>query len=95
MFLMQTQSLKNSNKKSFTSFSSGCISFLNVNVRSLKKHSEDLEAFMYSLESIQCMLGLTEISLGDSDHCLPFLIMSFSRFISKIRKANGGGVMLQ
>ena len=85
-FLMQTQSLKNSNKKSYTSFSNGCISFLNVNVRSLKSTLLTWKRLCIYLESIQCMLALTETSPGDSDDCLPFFIMGYSRLISQIRK---------
>ena len=64
-------------------------------MRSLKKHSEDLEAIVHSLESHPCILGLTETWLGGNDNCLLILIKAYIRFLLKIRKANGEAVMLQ
>ena len=55
--------------------------------------NSESEAIVHSLESHPCILGLTETWLGGNDNCLHILIKAYIRFLSKIRKTNGGGVM--
>ena len=62
--------------KNKTSISCSSLNLLNLNVRSLEKHLEDLEALAYSLESPPAdILCLTETWLSEKDD--PKLFFSY------------------
>ena len=68
---------------------------LNLNVRSLKKHLEDLEALAYSLESPPDILCLTETWLSEKDDPNPFLVTGYQNLLSKVCDSKGGGIMIE
>ena len=65
------------------------------NVRSIRKHINDLEALVYSLVSQPEILWLTEtwLGAGDDENC--FRVPGYNPSLIKIRSGKGGGVMLQ
>ena len=71
------------------------LSILNLNVRSLKKHSHDLEALIYSLESPPHILCLTETFLKEDDDIKSLLVTGYSQFLVKNRETRCGGGMIQ
>ena len=74
---------------------SSTLSVLNLKVRSLKKHLEDLEALVSSLESPPDILCLTETWLSENDNPQSFLVNGYKSILSKNRDSKGGGVMVQ
>ena len=71
------------------------MSILNVNVRSLKKHLNDLEAFIHSLESPPNLICLTETWLTDNDDIDSLLVPGYNIYAVKNRNTHGGGVTIQ
>ena len=62
---------------------SSSLSVLSLNVRSLKKHLEDLEALVSSRESPPDILCLTETRLLKNDNPHSFLVNGYKSIISK------------
>ena len=81
--------------KNKTSISCGSLIVLNLNVRSLKKHLEDLEALAYSLEVPPDTLCLTETQLSEQDDPKSFLVTGYQNRLSKFRDSKGEGIMIQ
>ena len=81
--------------KNKTSISCSSLNVLNLIVRSLKKHLEDLEALAYSLESPPDILCLTESWLSEKDDPKLFLVTGYQNLLSKVRDSKGGGIMIQ
>ena len=54
------------------------MSVLSVNVRSLKKHVNDLEALVHSLESLPDIICLTETWLSDNDDIDSLLVPGYN-----------------
>ena len=71
------------------------MSVLTANVRSLKKHLNDLEALIHSLESPPNLIGLTETWLTDNDDIDSLLVPGYNNYAVKNRNTHGGGVMIQ
>ena len=71
------------------------MSVLHVNVRSLKKNYQELEALITSLESPPEILCLTETWLSDSEEPENYLVCGYKRYCVKNRAHTGGGVMIQ
>ena len=71
------------------------MSILTVNVRSLKKHLNDLEALVHSLESPPNVICLTETWLTDNDDIDSLLVPGYKNYAIKNRNTHGGGVMIQ
>ena len=70
------------------------MSILTVNVRSLKKHLNDLEALVHSLESPPNVICLTETWLTDNDDIDSLLVPGYKNYAIKNRNTHGGGVMI-
>ena len=68
---------------------------LTVNVRSLKKHLNDLEALLHSLESPPNLICLTETWLTDNDYIDSLLVPGYNNYAVKNVNTLGGGVMIQ
>ena len=71
------------------------VNLLLSNARSLRKHHEDLEALLSSLESPINLLCLTETWLREIDDVNLFKITGFYTIITNTRKTRGGGTMIQ
>ena len=71
------------------------VNFLLSNVRSIKKHQDDLEALISSLESPINILFLTETWLNENDNINMYKIKGFQTVISNSRNTRGGGTMIQ
>ena len=71
------------------------MSILTVNVRSLKKHINDLEALVHSLESPPNIICLTETWLTENDDINSLLVPGYNNYAIKNRNTHGGGVMIQ
>ena len=71
------------------------VNLLLSNVGSLKKHHEDVEALLSSLESPINLLCLTETWLREIDDVNLFKITGFHTIITNTRKTRGGGTMIQ
>ena len=71
------------------------VNLLLSNVRSLKKHHEDVEALLSGLESPINLLCLTETWLREIDDVNLFKITGFHTIITNTRKTRGGGTMIQ
>ena len=71
------------------------ISIIHINIRSIKKHLDELEALILSLESPPDIICLTETWLTDNDKNESWLISGYNQCCRKKRKALGGGVMIQ
>ena len=71
------------------------ISILSVSVRSLKKHVNDLEALVHSLEFPPNVLCLTETWLTENDDIDSLLVPGYNNYAIKNRNTHGGGVMIQ
>ena len=71
------------------------LTILNLNVRSLKRHIEDLEALVHSLESPPDILCLTETWLSKNDDPKSLLVTGYQNVASKVRDSKGGGIMIQ
>ena len=65
--------------------SSKSISILHLNIRSLKKHLEDLEALVYCLESPPGIICLSETWLNEEDDPCNFLVKGYNNFANKDR----------
>ena len=76
-------------------WSNTCLSVLHLNIRSIRKHINDLEALVYSLESQPDILCLTEtwLGAGDDENC--FRVPGYNQSLTKHRGGKRGGVMLQ
>ena len=74
---------------------SSSISILSVNVRSLKKHLNDLETLVHSLEFPPNVLCLTETWLTENDDIDSLLVPGYNNYAIKNRNTHGGGVMIQ
>ena len=74
---------------------SSTLSVLSLNARSLKKHLEDLEALVSSLESSPDLLCLTETWLSENDNPQFFHVNGYKSVLSKNSDSKGGGVMVQ
>ena len=61
----------------------------------LKKHQDDLEALLSSLESPINILFLTETWLNENDNINMYKIKGFQTVISNSRNTRGGGTMIQ
>ena len=70
------------------------ISVLLINARSLKKHSEKLEAVVYSLESPPSIVAVTETWLDKEDDEKLYKLSGYS-VVSKPRPTRGGGILFQ
>ena len=71
------------------------ISILSVNVRSLKKHLNDLEALVHSLEFPPNVICLTETWLKENDVIDSLLLPGYNNYTIKNRNTLGRGVMIQ
>ncbi len=71
------------------------LSFLHVNVRSLKKNSIRLEALVYSFESPPSVICLSETWLQKQDDPRCFSLKGYKHVSSKSRDSRAGGVMIQ
>ena len=71
------------------------LTILHLNVRSLKRHIEDLEALVHSLESPPDFLCLTETWLSKNDDPKSLLVTGYQNVASKVRDSKGGGIMIQ
>ena len=71
------------------------VNLLLSNVQSLKKHLEDVETLLGSLESPMNLLGLTETRLREIDDVNLFKITGFHTIITNTKKTRGRGTMLQ
>ena len=90
LFFRTTNIIPSIKKRSNT-----CLSVLHLNVRSIRKHINDIEALVYSLESQPDILCLTEtwLGAGDDENC--FRVPGYNQSLIKNRSGKGGGVMLQ
>ena len=70
------------------------MSILNVIVRSLKKHLNNLEALVHSPESPPNVICLTETWLTDNDDIDSLLVPGYNNYVIKNRNTHGG-VMIQ
>ena len=70
------------------------ISVLLINARSLKKHSEELEALVYSLESPPNIVAVTETWLDKEDDEKLYRLSGYN-VVSKPRPTRGGGILFQ
>ena len=70
------------------------ISFLLINARSLKKHSEELEALVYSLESPPNIVAVTETWLDKEDDEKLYKLSGYN-VVSKPRPTRGGRILFQ
>ena len=68
---------------------------LHLNIRSLKKHHEELEALLLSFNHTPSILALTETWLTDADAPYCFKLTGYNTVLSRNRKSRGGGVMIQ
>ncbi len=71
------------------------LSVLHINVRSIKKNYNKLEALIYSLESPPSILCLSETWLQNEDDPRCFLIEGFTHFSCRMRDSRGGGIIIQ
>ena len=71
------------------------ISIIHINIRSIKKHLDELEALILSLEYPPDIICLTETWLTDNDKNESWLISGYNQCCTKSRKTLGGGVMIQ
>ena len=71
------------------------ISILTVNVRSLRKNINNLEALVFSLESPPSVICLTETWLNEDDDKFCYLLKGYNCLSSIVRDSRGGGVMIQ
>ena len=71
------------------------VKFLLSNKRSLKKHHEDVEALLSSLESPINVLCLTETWIREIDDVNLFKITGFHTIITNTRKTRGWGTMIE
>ena len=78
-----------------TLFEINCLSVLHLNIRSLKKHQEELEALLLSFNHTPSILALTESWLTDADAAYCFKLTGYSTVLIRNRKSRGGGVMIQ
>ena len=90
LFLRTTNKIQSTKKRSNT-----CLSVLHLNVRSIRKHINDLEALVYSLESQPDILCLTETLLGAGDDENCFRVPGYNQSVIKYQSSKGGDVMLQ
>ena len=63
-----------------------------VNSRSLKKHSEELEALVYRLESPPNIIVVTETWLDKTDKVFSYTMAGFN-YVSKPRPSLGGDIL--
>ena len=70
------------------------ISVLLINARSLKKHSEELEALVYSLESPPNIVAVTETWLDKEDDEKLYKLSGYN-VVSKPRPTRGGRILFQ
>ncbi len=68
---------------------------MTLNVRSLRKNLDKLEALVYSLESPPSIVCLTETWLNEDHDPYCFLLKGYTQLSSKVRDSRGGGVMIQ
>ena len=71
------------------------MSILTVNVCSLQKHLNDLEALIHSLESPPNVICFTETWLTDNDDIDSLLVPGYNNYAIKNRNPHGGGVIIQ
>ena len=68
---------------------------MHLNVRSLKKNLDKLEALTIGLSSRPPVLYLIESWLSENDDPKYFLLHGYPQYLTKCRHARGGGVMIQ
>ena len=66
-----------------------------MNVRSLNKHHDELEALINSLESPPDVVCISETWLQEDNSVNCFKLSGYNTIINKSRKGIGGGVMMQ
>ena len=66
-----------------------------MNVRSLNKHHDELEALIKSLESPPDVVCISETWLQEDNSVNCFKLSAYKTIINKSRKGIGGGVMMQ
>ena len=71
------------------------LSVLHLNIRSLKKHHEELEALLLSFNHTPSILALTETWLTDANAPYCFKLTGYNTVLSRNPKSRGGGVMIQ
>ena len=71
------------------------VSVMHINVRSIKKNLDNLEALVLGLETPPCVLCLSETWLTENDDPKCFLVHGYNQLMNKTRNSKGGGVMIQ
>ena len=71
------------------------LSVLHLNIRSLKRYLEELEALFLSFESPPDIICITETWLTDNDHLPSYTLKGYNQFVTKNKEISYGGVMIQ
>ena len=68
---------------------------IHLNLRSLKKNLDKLEALILGLSSHPSVLCLSETWLSENDDPKCFLLQGYSQYLTKCRPSRGEDVMIQ